>query len=306
MPETQHTEVDLETLSLDELRKLASEEAAAPEEAVVPVEKPRDELGRFVKPAADPVVVEKPVTSFRREIDLGDGAGKEVFEADSMESLLDKIVEAKAHASRKIREQQQKLREIEEAKEQTTADDEFILSQELMSKPTEAIKKLFKKTTGYDITEFKSVAERSKAYEAAQAQQAESQRQDEASVAFMKSHPDYLANEANGKRLVRELNSLIGAAKAEGRSVDYADVLEQAYTGLRNDGLLQIKSDDAQELPAKATPQAPVTPARRASSLAGRAPAVTQPRNAEPTEEELYSMDISKLRELADRQIRGQ
>jgi len=41
---------------------------------------------------------------YRREIDLGDGSGKQVFEAESVEELLDKLTEAQEHATRKIRE----------------------------------------------------------------------------------------------------------------------------------------------------------------------------------------------------------
>lgn len=296
--------VDLESLSLEELKQLAVNEAGNNE--TDPVVQQRDGQGRFIKPQAAPEADGETVV-YRREIDLGDGSGKEVFEADSMEALLDKIVEAKTHATRKIREQQQQLNDIKHTNEQTTSDDEFVLSQELMSSPTEAIKKLFKKTTGYDISEFKTVAERSRALETAQVQVDETKRQEDASVAFTTSHPEYVANAANGKRLVREINSLMGEAKAEGRSVDYAAVLEQAFTSLTEDGLLQLTSDDAQARPAKATPQVTATPApapRRASSLASRAPVANQPRSTELTEADLYSMPLDQLKELAERHSR--
>lgn len=306
MSEQQEQAIDLETISLAELKNLANQESVDDETPLV--EKPRDDKGRFVKPDEDTEEEDEPEqVVYRRVIDIGDGSGQEVFEAPTMEELLDKICTAKEHASKKIREQQIKLREVEQEQEQFSADDEFVISQELMSRPTDAIKKLFRKMTGYDITEFKSVAERSKALEASQAQQNETQRQEQASAAFMQAHPEYVANEANGKRLVREINSLIGEAKAAGREVDYSTVLEQAYTGLKNDGLIQTKSDDVQDLTVKAKPQ-PVTPTpapRRASSLSGRAPVANQPRSTELTEADLYSMPLDELKALADKHARG-
>lgn len=57
---------------------------------------------------------------YRRVIDLGDGAGQEVFEADepleftpSQEKYIDKLVDAKRNASMKIRQQEQELRKNE-------------------------------------------------------------------------------------------------------------------------------------------------------------------------------------------------
>jgi|SRR5690348_7350091 len=47
--------------------------------------------------------------TFRREIDLGDGSGKQVFEAESPEALIDKLADAQVHATKKIREQAQQL-----------------------------------------------------------------------------------------------------------------------------------------------------------------------------------------------------
>src|SRR5690348_17341391 len=55
-------------------------------------------------------------TKFRREIDLGDGSGKQVFEADSAEELIDKLTTAQENATRKIREQQFELRRAARAK----------------------------------------------------------------------------------------------------------------------------------------------------------------------------------------------
>lgn len=52
--------------------------------------------------------------TFRREIDLGDGGGKQVFEGTTMDELADKLASAQVHASKKIREQNQSLQQREQ------------------------------------------------------------------------------------------------------------------------------------------------------------------------------------------------
>src|SRR5579859_5622922 len=99
-----HTEAEMEQLSLADLQKFAKE----PEQ-------------EDAKPVAAPVVVEddQPETFVaRRELDLGDGAGIEVFEAEgatekeALEALADKIAEGKRNATKKIRDQELELREL--------------------------------------------------------------------------------------------------------------------------------------------------------------------------------------------------
>src|ERR1043166_8903740 len=126
-----------------ELIEAAKTEAEAPPEPKVET-----------KPVAEPVEQEEePETQvFRRVIDIGGGAGPEVFEADSLEELVDKIAEAKGNATRKIREQEDELRErrakdVIEPK-QPSAEEEAIYSQELMKAPTQAFKKMFRELTG--------------------------------------------------------------------------------------------------------------------------------------------------------------
>ena len=52
--------------------------------------------------------------TFRREIDLGDGSGKQVFEGATEAELSDKLATAQMHASKKIREQAQLLQTREQ------------------------------------------------------------------------------------------------------------------------------------------------------------------------------------------------
>lgn len=310
----QASTVDTDALSLADLRALASKEAAEQEQ-----QPERDEQGRFKAADSEPEPEQEgeedaPVV-YRREIDLGDGSGKEVFEADSLEELLDKIADGKAHASRKIREQAAKLKELE-SKQPTTSDqesdeDDFLLSQEILRKPTEAVKKAFKLATGLDISEFKSLAERVKAMDAAQAQQAELAAQNKAAEAFIAAHPEYVRTEANGKRLSREVESLITEKKRRGESFDYGTLLQSAYDDLTESGLLALKSEDAGNSNADATAENKTeriaragndgqVQRKRSSSLVTRARAAAPPAKTGPTEEELYSMPLEKLRQLAN------
>jgi hypothetical protein len=63
--------------------------------AIVPITNPA---------AANVVAPPAGAKPFRREIDLGDGSGKQVFEADTIEQLVDSLTQAQEHATRKIRE----------------------------------------------------------------------------------------------------------------------------------------------------------------------------------------------------------
>ncbi len=281
----------------------------------------RNEKGQFTKPAADKPVDdavddEQTPTVYRREIDLGDGSGKQVFESDSWEGLIDKLTTAQTNATRKIREQQAQLKELQERKkvdEQADKDDEFILSQDILKNPTEAVKKAFRKATGVDITEIKSLSERVKTLTEAQNAQAEQDAQNRAASAFMEQHPEYVANQSNGARLTRAVNLLVAEAKHNGQQIDYAIALAKAYTDLAESGLLELKSKDATASADRATtgdgrgrigrPE-DVSPTqrqvRRSSSLSSRAQSSAAPKTTELSEDDLYSMPLEKLKALAN------
>lgn len=243
--------LDTDQLTTEQIKELALKHSGAAEPE--PEAQPRDEKGKFK--AAEPA--EKPAdtgdedtteTVYRREIDLGDGSGKEIFEAPTMEELLDKIVTAKTHATKKIREQEARLKELSEAKkvtDQQDKDDEFVLSQDMLSRPTDAVKKAFKKATGIDITEVKTLAERVNALTEAQNAQNEQAAQNDAATAFVSAHPEYVPNQANGARLSRAVNLLAAEARHSGAKVDYATLLSKAYTDLSESGLLELRSGDA-------------------------------------------------------------
>lgn len=111
---------------------------------------------------------------FRREIDLKDGSGVQVFEADTAEGLIDKLAQAQEHATRKIREQNKQLKiraphtdpakTVESiAARSLTVDEQFMLAQELQdpAKAPGAIKKVIEAELGAPIEELReSVSER--------------------------------------------------------------------------------------------------------------------------------------------------
>jgi hypothetical protein len=314
--ENTQTPVDTDNLSLAELKALALKEAGEQPQQKESAEQQRDDKGRF-KPvqAQEDADEDEGEVVYRTEIDLGDGSGKQVFEAPSEAELIDKLAEAQKHATKKIREQAAELKTLKDkkpAQAQTQDDpDDFVLSQEILSKPTEAVKKAFKKATGLDISEFKTIAERVKAIDQAQTAQDDLAAQQTAAKLFVEAHPEYIANQANGTRLNRAVELLVREAKANGEQVDYQTLLTTAYEDLTASGLLQLKPDDATSndetdnttktarIVRAGSESQPQRVKKSGSSLVSRARATAAPTKTGPTEEELYSMPLHKLRELA-------
>jgi hypothetical protein len=305
-------DAELENMSLEELRALADGQAA-------PAPK-RDEAGRFA-PKAEPAEKEEESEEeeeevdeekFTRTIDLGDGSGVQVFKAPTMEALLDKLAEAQKHATKKIREQAADLKKFAAQKAKDDADNEYVVGQEMLSKPTAAFKKLFKETTGVDIDSFKTKWERVEALEAAQQKQSIEDKKNAAATQFVAAHPEFVTNKQNGARLEKAVNILVADAERTGRAVDFNAFLEEAYSDLSQSGLLELKSNEtpeeevAEEEPkpvvVKEAAPKPAAPApKRSSGLSSRA-RVQVVKNTEPSEDDLYAMPLEKLRELGMKQ----
>lgn len=281
-------EVDTDTLSLDELRHLATNEGARQGQRLAEVPEVEDE--REEEPAQ---------IIYRREIDLGDGSGVQVFQADTLEQLVDKLAEAQKNATRKIRELNQASKPATQKPRQLSSDEEFIIGQELMSKPTAAFAKLFESQVGVPIEAFKTSWERVQAFEQAQAEQ-------QAQNDFVAAHPEYLPNVNNGKRFLKYLQTFNMTLTLEN--------LEKAYQELKSSGLLEVKPDSGSNTDATEVNQDTsriVTPARtevvqrtRASSGLSTRRGIVQRVNNEPSEDELENMPLDKLRELAIRSSR--
>jgi hypothetical protein len=305
MSEKEMNDQDLEELSLEELRALADGQAQPKPDVKGKTVAPKPEEPEE-EPEDDEEIDEE---KFQRVIDLGDGKSPQVFKAATMEELLDKIAEAQKHATIKIREQAEKLKKYSAQAEAESADNEYIVGQELMSKPTAAFKKLFKETTGVDIQSFKNSWERLQAWEQAQQIQAIENKKNEAANKFIAAHPEFVPNNENGKRLEAAINLLIADAERVGKQIDYGAFLEEAYAGLTTSGLLQLKDvETSEEEPEEVKPAVKEKPAvqvqahtRRASGLSSRVRTVTTPKNTEPTIEDIENMSLDEIKQHVER-----
>ena len=268
-----HTIEEMEGMTAEELRKAAASESH-PEQEVAEASSESGEAG------AGPFLV-------RREIDLGDGSGMEVFEAigdseaEAWEAWADKITDAKAHATRKIRELSQELRQ---AKETTVNSASQSVNQSLEEKVAALEAKL-------------ALQE--------QTEQARA-RGGEAADLFLASHPDYendpdKGGQENADRLKYEMDRL---------KYDYtSENLHKAYSTLKLRGLLSLKGEEeasgnhGQREERIAHPEAEVAQKTQRSFSVNTHNRVPPSVNTEPTEEDLYSMPLEKLKALSNRQM---
>jgi len=288
---------DLETISMDDLRKLAEEEAAKASTTTSIVEEAKPEE---VKEVVEEVV-EQPKTFFsERTIDLGDGAGVQVFKGKgdtreaALEDLSDKLAEAQKNATKKIREQAEALK-AKPVEKIYTADEESLYSAELLKAPTVAFKKLFKEVTGVDVEEFKTVTAREKAFQAGQEKKRIADN-------FVAINPDFADTERNG-RLINKWCELHNDFSFEG--------LNKAYQDLNESGLLDVKGEEAghvQEEDKSVTriePKTEVTPSRvtkKASGISTQRKTVV-PVAASTSEEDMYALPLEELRKRANQQL---
>jgi hypothetical protein len=107
---------DLQNMPLDELKRLTVQFEAGELPVVEPEVVP-------VVPAVEPPVVEPEKKRFRREIDLEDGSGKQVFEGATLDELVENLANAQKNATKKIREQAAKLKSQEQASKPPTAEE---------------------------------------------------------------------------------------------------------------------------------------------------------------------------------------
>lgn len=110
---------------------------------------------------------------FRKEIDLGDGGGVQVFEADSQDELIDKLTEAQRNATAEIRKLQRgkpRAKPEREAKKPDriqrpfdavplTAEEELQLAQEFTERPSRALSTLLERVYGVKPQQLRSTVE---------------------------------------------------------------------------------------------------------------------------------------------------
>lgn len=249
----------------------------------------RDEKGRFL-PAGGPNAAavansdteDVKTVPIRREIDLGDGSGKQVFEASTTDELLDKLTTAQLHATRKIRQQNQALKELrgqsgapKYAPKAMTPDEEFVVGQEFSTKPRDAFRKLFEAETGMSLDQFRN--------KAAAIDAIEEQRQANAiGEQYCSEHPEYHACPQNASAINRYFKTYNLAATM--------DNLEQAIDELSTSGLLVTETPAAE---AEAIPQVVAPPKRKATGLFGVG-AAPSGLSSQPAKK-LSDADLSKM-----------
>ena len=282
---------DPETASWEELVAKANEEAAqsSQTENKSSQEENKEPVREQIEEQQETQQVDDVV--YRREIDLGDGSGVQVFEAPSMEELVDKLATAQVNATKKIRE-------LSAAKKTPTqnepnAEEEWVLAQELATNPSLAFDKLFQKKLGRTPAEVQKGLERL----------AEIDRQNaelEAANAFVAAHPDYVPTPKNGARIEKWL-------KVEGME-GTPENIEKAYQDLSESGLLETKRPETQATETQNGTRIVTVSShqrRAASGLSSKRTVSTASRATEPTEEEAYNMPWEKLVALANAEATG-
>jgi len=291
-----HTQEEMEKMPAEQLKLLANQEA---------VEE---------KPAAPEPEEEAEVFVANREIDLGDGSGVQVFEAEgeskeaALEALSDKIADAQKNATIKIRAQEAELRDLRvknaerTAPKEPTADEEYVLAQEFSKMPKATFRKMFEEVTGMKPEEFQTMKQAAEAYKTATTTT-------EAISTFVAMHPDYEDQGAIGDKN----GQLMRMKLAELRLPVTSENLAKAYLHLKEGGLLTLKGEEANPV-ADGEPAEPARIERPAAAPAQQrtkkvSTIGTQNRitpaapKAEPTEDEAYKMPLDKLRELANKQM---
>lgn len=291
------TPIDPETISMEDLRRLAEEEArkatTQPNQPAVKEEVVEPKKEEEVK---QPEVTTTPKVFYaERSIDLGDGAGVQVFRGkgasreDALEQALDKLADAQRNATKKIREQAARLK----AQEGPTKEEESLLAAEIVTNPSKVVKNIL----GIDPSDLKEVV--------AEAKQTRANKQKRAvGDEFVSKHPEFLDNERNGQRLFKAV-TLFGEFTLEN--------LEKAYQDLNESGLLEVKGEEAghgqeeEKSETRIEQQAVVNPPRvtkKASGVSTHSKTVV-PQSAEPSEDELYSMPLDEVRRRANKQLAG-
>lgn len=282
----QQIEFDPETASLEDLRLMAEQEFAqnlTPEGSGR--EQPRNDRGQEV----DEIV-------YRKVIDLGDGSGVQVFEGATPDELIEKLGNAQLNATRKIKElsRTQQPQQQPTGPKARTPEEEWILSQQLTTTPSKAIELEFERVVGMPMSSFRSKMARLEAFETASSEETAAQQ-------FMANHPDYYPTPKNAKKIEKYVRTYgLDATKPES--------VEQAFNDLNESGLLEVRPVENQQQTQATQQQAriapePQQPARqthtRVSSGISSRRSVAQRGTPEPTEEDLYSMPLDKLRTLA-------
>jgi hypothetical protein len=199
-----------------------SEKAEVAEPEVRPAAKAEvviaDDPDHLVIPTdeAEEVAEEEEETEYivRREIDLGDGSGVQVFsgkgatQAEAYEAYIDKINAAQASATRKIRELSKQVKTEKVLTDQEKADIEYVTRQRFQKEPEKVVEELVIQTLN------KAAAGKA--------------RSDQAQTDFVATHPLFVTDPktGNGDKMLAEFARLYPDA------TEFTEAgLEKAYQG---------------------------------------------------------------------------
>lgn len=278
-----------ETMPMAELLALGmkeAEEAAKPPVVTPKAADQREEIDNAEEVVAEVAEEEEEKTIYRKEIDNGNGV-IEVFQADSLEELVDKIAEGKRNASIKIRELSKQVRVEDTRTAQQITDDEFVVAERLKKEPKKTVAEIVAQ-----VLEDRIAVER---------------KSNEVQSRFVATHPDFIADPDNGTRIAAEVQRL-------GYTEFTDEGLEKAYQSLKTSGLLKLKQPEASgateaeraeaERIAQAAREATQPrSSKKSSTISVRNRPAVPPPNVMPSEDEAYSMPMEKLRELANKQL---
>jgi hypothetical protein len=203
---------------------------------------------------------------FIREIDLGDGGGKQVFKGKSWEEVTEKMAEAHVHATRKIRElsQERKAREPEK----TSSDWQALKPQQANPQDAplmENFRRLFQSEIGIPLDEFRQRENDRRRVEAEMWAQNE----------FVRKHPDYLPTPENAQKVQKFL-------ERENLPLSRRN-LEYAYEELRDQLAAKV---EPQPSARNVQPEQPAPAAQPAAATRSTPPSFIRPSFGGPVERE--------------------
>lgn len=283
------TPEELETMSASELRALAlqeEEEAKAAKPAEMAEDKNQAEELDNSEEAEE---MEEEPQIFRKEIENEDGS-VDVYEATSMDELVNKLAEGKRQAVAQMKRVQEEKRELERKAVQENTDLDYVVGEELKKNPRKAIQEVARQT----------IADERAKYERSQAVQSN----------FVNSHHDYLPTQDNANRLMAEFRRLYPSSDEFTMTG-----LEKAYQALKTNGLLVLRSEEANE-PAKADgKEAQATSEAKPETTQARSPKrssnlqmrpKTAPADKGFDEDEAYKLPMEELVRRANAQLAAQ
>lgn len=269
-----------EQMSLEELKELAAKEPDQEPEPE-PVDTGTEELDNSEESAEQ---------VYRKVIENGDGT-TDVYEASSLEELVDKIAEGKRQAVEQMRRVQAEKKELAAKSKQESDDLNYVNSEEFKADPIKATQEMVRREL--------------ERLEAAR------QRSIEVQSRFVNTHPDYVAdpNNGNGYRLVTEFRRLY-----PNEPEFTAEGLEKAYLNLKHDGLLVLRSEEADaaaETEAEETarteqPKVEATQQRspkRSSTISTRTSRSTVVPKPGFDEDEAYKLPLEEVLARAEKQF---